>query len=161
MVTSVSAEREAAENEILSDLYAQAGRLGGGIGGAIGGGAGAGGARGGARGARRAAKWLKNEVCEVEFELPMSEDASLAAVERVLEEEGQGIEPLVPREGVLTRSAVVGSIRRNWAVVTIELRGETTQSTRVQLRAVSKEGLIKQHAATKTADRLRDALTAL
>jgi hypothetical protein len=161
MVGSVSAGREAAENEILTDLYAQAGRLGGGIGGTIGGGAGGGGARGGARGARRAAKWLKNDVCDVEFELPMSEDASLAAVERVLEEEGQGIEPLVPLEGVLTRSAVVGSIRRNWAVVTIELKAETTHSTRVHLRAVSKEGLIKQHAAKKAADRLRAALIAM
>lgn len=154
----MSAEREAAENEILTDLYGQAGRLGGSIGGAIGGSGGGG--RGGERGGRRAAKWLKNLVCEVEFELAMSEAASLAAVERVLGEQGQTIEPLAPDEGVLTRSAVVGSIRRNWAVVTIELKARGADSTRVHLRAVSKEGLIKQHAAEKTADRLRDALTA-
>lgn len=155
-----SDEQEAWENEILVERFARAGAIGGGIGGAAGGGGGGllGGRRGGARGARWGAMRLKNGVCELELTLPADPDQALAQVEAVLADKGELIEAPHAAAGIPTAAAVTGSLWQSPAVVTVEIRPDDAQGSRVKIRAVAKMGLFIRHTSEKTAQQIREAL---
>jgi hypothetical protein len=158
----VADEREAWENEILARHFANAGALGGGIGGAAGGGGAGlfGGRRGGARGARRAAGRMKNDVCELEFVLPMSAEEALEKVSDALSEKGELLETPYAAPGVPTVAAVTGSVWQNPTVVTVEIPRAHEGRSEVKIRAVAKISLLIRHTGEKVAHQVKDTLEA-
>jgi hypothetical protein len=154
---------EAGEDELLLAAMARLGATGGALGGALRApGGGKAGARGGARGAARGFKWTKKDVAEqhVRLNVGLSEAAglvhrSLAAVGRLVGSEEQA-DNAVAFRAVLG----VGLAGLNPAVVTAVVRGEQAEGVTVSLRAVGREGLIKQHPADKALAKITPLLSA-
>ncbi|MFI1358086.1 hypothetical protein ACH4TV_31555 [Streptomyces sp. NPDC020898] len=111
---------------------------------------------------RLVARMLRKNVHEVDLIVPLPPEETLRHVVRVLEQAGRGIEPTVA-EGTADRSTVRGLVSAgigglNSVVVTalVSMSGET--ETDVRLRAAALEGLIRQRAGERTAERLAMAL---
>jgi hypothetical protein len=159
------AERQVLTRE-LAGLTAKAGAIGGALGGGLTGGpSGAfGGRLGGRRGGRRGAERAARRLTEDRFELTLDVDAppveTLRTAAAVLAHGGTPLTNPLPRLDHDERWAVVGSGlgRLNRAVVRVSAIPTAGDRSRVVIRAVALEGVIKRHGGQKAAKRIRDAL---
>ncbi|MGW7268569.1 hypothetical protein [Streptomyces sp. NPDC054842] len=112
----------------------------------------------GRSGAAFTAKRLRKNVGEATLLLPLGIDPALERVREVLTEVSTGDAPWPLGSGAdgtaLRVMAGGGFGGLNPVVVTVVLNSDGEQRTSVRLRAVAKEGLIKQRAGEKTVDRL-------
>ena len=119
------------------------------------------GASGGRLGARLAARLLPADVHEIELVLELPSDEALARARSGLFSLG---EPVDKTQFADTHElcAVVGSgsLNLNPAVVTLQLVARTPASTTLRVRGVAKEGLIRQRAGRKAAERVAARLRA-
>ena len=119
------------------------------------------GASGGRLGARLAARLLPADVHEIELVLVLPSDEALALARSVLFSLG---EPVDETHFADTHElcAVVGSgsLNLNPAVVTLQLVATTPASTTLRVRGVAKEGLIRQRAGRRAAERVAARLRA-
>ena len=149
-------EEEEEEEEILVNrlgrLGWRSGRLAGGLQAAS----------GGRLGARFAARLLPEDVHEVLLVLALPADEALALARRVLASPGEPANETRLAEDKHELRAVVGSglLNLNPAVVTLQLLATTSASTTIRVRGVAKEGLIRQRAGRKAAERVAARLRA-
>jgi hypothetical protein len=112
-------------------------------------------------GARWVARFLPSVSFETRLEIEQSLSATVKNVEEMLTNIGRRLPELEsdPHAGVF--SAVIGSGRLNLnpTIVCIRLRSWGSR-TAVSIRAVAKEGLIKQHSAQGAVERVAAALEA-
>jgi hypothetical protein len=138
------------EEEILTDrlgrLAWRSGRLIGGLSSAV----------GGRLGARLAARLLPENVHEIELVLPLPPDEALALARRVVASLGEPVDATRLADDKYELRTVVGSgaLNLNPAVVTVQLVATTPGSTTIRVRGVAKEGLIRQRAGRKAAERV-------
>jgi hypothetical protein len=114
---------------------------------------------GGGWGARFAARFLRDDVHEIDVVVNLSADQAVAVLRRILVDlQDQD----VPAEsGAPDLRVVIGAgyLNLNPAVVTVTVRSSASAgSSTVHIRGVAKEGLIKQHAGRTAADRVAAAL---
>jgi hypothetical protein len=160
----VTAEEDAREleRELLTGSLGEAGAAGGRLGGRAGGGRpGAfGGESGGRTGARWAAKRLREDRCELALDAPVGADEAMRAASAVLSEAGEPVDVPLPALEPPEVWAIVGTGlgRMNPAVTRVAVEAVDAGRSRVTVRAVAKEGLIKQHGGRKAAQLVRDRL---
>ncbi|HEU0239638.1 MAG TPA: hypothetical protein VFR11_10225 [Micromonosporaceae bacterium] len=147
---------EAGEDDLLLAAVVRLGAKGGALGGAVGsaatGGAGLGaGGKGGARGAARGFKWTKKDVRERTVELRGTVAEASLAVERALRHAGDLIGSETRDDGSVAMRATVGVGMGglNPSVVTVVVHAAPDGTAILSVRAVGREGLIKQHPADK------------
>ncbi|RII13833.1 hypothetical protein DSC45_23035 [Streptomyces sp. YIM 130001] len=109
-------------------------------------------------GGKIASRFLKNDISEFDSELQLGFGPALERVRTVLVELAPGARPELEAAGtdrvtlrVLTGG---GALNLNPVVVTVEVTRSGEQTTAVHVRAIAKEGLIKQRAGQKTAERV-------
>ncbi|MET9384323.1 hypothetical protein ABZY09_25425 [Streptomyces sp. NPDC002928] len=113
-------------------------------------------------GAKFASRFLKDDICEFDHELPLALDHALERVRAVLAELTHGANPeLLGAETDRVTLRVLfgaGALNLNPVVVTVDVvrSGECTSG--VHVRAIAKEGLVKQRAGQKTAERVATLL---
>jgi hypothetical protein len=130
------------ESEIL---VREIGRLGGWFGGGI--------------GARWAARRLPSIPFETNFELQDSLSGAASAVEALLTKIGRRVPELESNTTAGLFHAVVGSGHLNLNPTVVRIQLQPLESfTSVFIRAVAKEGAIKQHSAQQAVERIRAAL---
>lgn len=123
-----------------------------------------GGSAAGAAGVRFVAKLLKKNVREVELVLPLEREAAFEQVRAALTQLGEEVAAPEVRDGA--RTAVVRVVAGggfgglNPVVVTAAVASAGPGVARVLLRGAAKEGLIKQRAGEKAAERVRALLSA-
>jgi 3-polyprenyl-4-hydroxybenzoate decarboxylase len=119
-------------------------------------------ASGGRLGARLAARLLSEDVHETELVLALRPDQALALARWVLTSLGDPIDETRLADDEHELRAVVGSgaLNLNPAVVTLRLGATTATSTMIRVRGVAKEGLIRQRAGRKAAERVAMRLRA-
>ena len=117
------------------------------------------GASGGRLGARLAARLLPADVHEIELVLVLPSDEALARARSVLFSLGEPVDEFADTHELCT---VVGSGSPNLnpAAVTLQLVATTPASTTLRVRGVAKEGLIRQRAGRKAAERVAARLRA-
>jgi len=110
------------------------------------------------RGGKIASRFLKNDISEFDSELRLAFDLALERVRTVLVELSPGAGPELEEAGtdrvtfrVLTGG---GALNMNPVVVTVDAIRSGERTTALHVRAIAKEGLIKQHASQKTAERI-------
>ena len=112
-------------------------------------------------GARWVAMFLPSISSETQLEIEQSSSATAKSVEKILINIGRRIPELDsdPTAGVF--NAVIGSGRLNLnpTIVCIRLQ-PLGWRTAVSIRAVAKEGLIKQHSARAAVEKIKAALKA-
>jgi hypothetical protein len=120
------------------------------------------GASGGRLGARLAARLLPEDVHEIELVLALPPDEALALAGWVLSSLGEPVHETRRADDNHQLRAVVGSgaLNINPAMVTLQLVATTPVSTTIQVRGVAKEGLIRQRAGHKAAERVAARLRA-
>jgi hypothetical protein len=120
------------------------------------------GASGGRLGARLAARLLPEDVHEIELVLALPPDEALALAGWVLSSLGEPVHETRLADDNHQLRAVVGSgaLNINPAMVTLQLVATTPVSTTIQVRGVAKEGLIRQRAGHKAAERVAARLRA-
>jgi hypothetical protein len=120
------------------------------------------GASGGRLGARLAARLLPEDVHEIELVLALPPDEALALAGWVLSSLGEPVHETRLADDNYQLRAVVGSgaLNINPAMVTLQLVATTPVSTTIQVRGVAKEGLIRQRAGHKAAERVAARLRA-
>ncbi|MEU9993030.1 hypothetical protein AB0E10_40970 [Streptomyces sp. NPDC048045] len=109
-------------------------------------------------GGKLASPFLKNDIGEFDRELPLDFEHALERVRAVLTELPRGANPELVEAGtgrvtlrVLTGG---GALKMNPVVVTVEVTRSGERTTTLHVRAIAKEGLIKQRAGQKTAERI-------
>ena len=119
-------------------------------------------ASGGRLGARLAARLLPEDVHEILLVLALPPDEALALARRVLASLGEPAAetPLVDDKHELRTVVGSGVLNLNPAVVTLQLLATTSASTTIRVRGVAKEGLIRQRAGRKAAERVAARLRA-
>lgn len=162
MSSAAEPDESALEERILAEALGELGETAGGFGGLFSGGlaGGLGGRRGGRRGAAGAAALLRVDRGEHSLELPLSPGEVLQAARdtcapegRILDSEEIPAEP--PQLWALVGSGAGGL---NPALVRVIAEPLAGGGCRVVVRAVAKEGLIKQRAGQKTAVWAREGL---
>ncbi|WP_369241871.1 hypothetical protein AB5J56_43730 [Streptomyces sp. R21] len=112
----------------------------------------------GRRGAEFTAKRLKKNVHEIDLRLPLAFEDAVERTHDVLTALGRQVDPLEPQPSADRRTirviAAGGAGGLNPVVVTAVLTRAEAAATGVLLRAAAKEGLIKQRAGEKTAQRV-------
>lgn len=119
-------------------------------------------ARGGRLGARLAARLLPEDVHVIELVLALPPDEALALAGRVLSSLGEPVDETRIGDDMHELRAVVGSgaLNLNPAIVTLRLVATTSTSTTIWVRGMAKEGLIRQRAGRKAAERVAAYLQA-
>jgi hypothetical protein len=144
------------EEEILVDrlgrLGWRSGRLSGGLQGAS----------GGRLGARLAGRLLPEDIHEIVLALALPPDEALARARCVLDSLGEPVDETRLADDKHELRAVVGSgaLNLNPAVVTLQLVATTSASTTIRVKGMAKEGLIRQRAGRKAAERVAARLRA-
>lgn len=112
-----------------------------------------------------AARFLKNDICEFDRELALTFDLAVERVRAVLADLSRGANPELVDAGtdrvtlrVLTGG---GALNLNPVVVTVNATRSGERLTSVHVRAIAKEGLIKQRAGQKTAEQVAARLAAV
>jgi len=110
-------------------------------------------------GARWTAKLLPSVPFEMHIELEESPLVTATIVESLLTKIGRSIPELTSDASAGLFSAVVGSgyLNLNPTIVRIQLRSLESR-TSIFIRAVAKEGAIKQHSARSAVERIKAAL---
>lgn len=156
---------EAGEDEILLAAVMRLGAAGGAVGGGLAGtGVGAtAGARGGARGAARGFKRMKKDLAEQQVQLSVDDAQARDVVRRAFETSGQLVGSEERPDGSVAFRALigVGMAGLNPVVVTAVVGGESADAVTVDLRAVGREGLIKQHPADKALAKIAGLLSSV
>ena len=106
------------------------------------------------------ARKLPTDAFQLELQLQADAEAVLRTTFSVFQEEGDIRDDIVADTINPTVSAVVGSgfLRLNPAIVTVEVIPSGDKSTSVLIIGMAKEGLIKQHAGQKAAERIAKLL---
>jgi hypothetical protein len=119
-------------------------------------------ASGGRLGARLAARFLSEDVHEIELVLPMPPDHALTLARSILASLGEPVDEIRLADDQYELRGVIGSgvLNLNPAVVTLQLVATTSASTTIRVRGVAKEGLIPQRAGRKAAERVTACLRA-
>ena len=109
-------------------------------------------------GGKFAARFLKNDITEFDRELPLGLDLAIERVRTALGELAPGVNPELVEAAtdrvtlrVLTGG---GALNMNPVVVTVVATRGSERITALHVRAIAKEGLIKQRAGQKTAERI-------
>jgi hypothetical protein len=107
------------------------------------------------------ARGLKRNVLEIDLALAMPPEAAAKRARQVLGELGRELD--IRADGETPDSQVVGIVAAgflnlNPAVVTVTIRA-TDDGSKLVVRGVAKEGLIKQHAGEAAAKRVAEVLT--
>ncbi|MGW6899590.1 MULTISPECIES: hypothetical protein [unclassified Streptomyces] len=110
------------------------------------------------RGGKIASRFLKNDISEFDRELQLGFDPALERVRAVLVELSPGANP-EPEEGGADRVTfrVItggGALNMNPVVVTVDVTRSSERTTILHVRAIAKEGLIKQRAGQRTAEHI-------
>jgi hypothetical protein len=115
---------------------------------------------GGKSGSSLMARLLPNNTFELAIEISAEPQAVLQTVFRVLSEQGALLEDANTSASVPTLAAMIGSgfMNMNPAVVTVEVVPISDGLSKVSIRGVAKEGLIKQRAGEKAARRIGNLL---
>lgn len=110
------------------------------------------------RGGKIASRFVKNDIGEFDHELPLGFDLALEHIRAVLFELTPGANPALVAAAtdrvtlrILTGG---GALNMNPVVVTLDVTRSGEQTTTLHVRAIAKEGLIKQRAGQKTAERI-------
>ncbi|WP_330302026.1 MULTISPECIES: hypothetical protein [unclassified Streptomyces] len=110
------------------------------------------------RGGKIASRFLKNDIGEFDRELPLGFDLALERVRAVLAELSPGANPELVEAAtdrvtlrVLTGG---GALNMNPVVVTVDATRGGERTTTLHVRAIAKEGLIKQRAGQKAVERI-------
>jgi hypothetical protein len=110
------------------------------------------------RGGKIASRFLKNDISEFDRELPLGFDLALERVRAVLVELSPGANPELVEAAtdrvtlrVLTGG---GALNMNPVVVTVDATRSGERTTTLHVRAIAKNGLIKQRAGQKAVERL-------
>ena len=113
-------------------------------------------------GARFMARLLPTNIHEISVILDGDPQAVCKRAVNLVTKDGDLVAQRQPSPGVLEVRGLIGAgtARLNPTVVTVRVSGRHGGGSRVQVRAVAKEGLVKQHAGKKTATRYLDQLTA-
>jgi len=160
---------EAGEDEILLAAMMQLGATGGALGGALGGAiagspglSGAAGARGGARGAARGFKRTRKDVAEQTVKLSMDLPEASQTVLRAVEAVGQVVGSEMSDDGAAAIRAVLGGWPRGPEPGRCHCDHQSGGARHVDrpLRAAGREGLIKQHPASKALAKITPLLPA-
>lgn len=112
------------------------------------------------RGAVIAAKRMRANVFETDVALPMPVEQAAARVRSLLEELGGLLDEESSGGGHRVRGMMgAGSMNLNPTVVTVTLTETGSAATAARIRGVAKEGLIKQRAGQKAAERVAARLS--
>lgn len=110
------------------------------------------------KGGTFASRFLKSDVAEFDRELPLGFGPAVEHVRTVLVQLAGGMTPEPVEAGAdrVTFRALTGGgyLDLNPVVVTIGATRDGERTTAVHVRAVAKEGLVKQRAARKAAERV-------
>ncbi len=143
------------DDDILANELAKFGARGGGIGG------GNAGKLGGWLGGQLSAKFLPNNVYEISLDVVTQPASVLSLATSVLNAEGKllGTEEI---SGTFEVKGLIGAgfLNMNPAIVTVLITAVSNYQTHVTIQGKAKEGLIKQHAGEKAAERIAQQLTA-
>jgi len=144
------------EDEILAAELGKIGAKGAGLGVAVGGAVGVASKRGGAGGAAFAGRRLRKNVHEIEMTLAAPLDEVFVQVVSLVGSMGRVVAQAGPSDGRAIVRGVLGAgiMDLNPAVVTVTMVPAGDSGTSVQIRGAAKEGLIKQRAGQKAAERL-------
>jgi hypothetical protein len=112
------------------------------------------------RGAVIAAKRMRANVFETDVTLRLTVTEAAVRVRELLGELGGLIDEVPAASGTRLRGMMgAGSMNLNPTVVTVTLTDGGPGETAARIRGVAKEGLIKQRAGQKAAERVAAALT--
>jgi hypothetical protein len=116
----------------------------------------------GGSGARFMARLLPANIHEVSAIVDADPQAVCNRAVNLVTQDGDLVAQRQPSPGVLEVRGLIGAgtARLDPTVVTVRVAGHHRGGSRVQVRAVAKEGLVKQRAGEKTATRYLDQLTA-
>ena len=116
----------------------------------------------GGSGARFMARLLPTNIHEVSAIVDADPHAVCERAVNLVTKDGDLIAQRQPSPGVLEVRGLIGAgtARLNRTVVTVRVAGHHRGGSRVRVRAVAKEGLVKQHAGEKTASEYLNQLTA-
>ncbi|MEU9782584.1 hypothetical protein AB0H92_16740 [Streptomyces phaeochromogenes] len=109
-------------------------------------------------GGRFASRFMRNDVGEFDRELPLDFDTAHERVRALLFGVSHGVHPVV-LEATTDRVTLRvltggGALAMNPVVITADVTRGSGWATPIHVRAVAKEGLIKQRAGQKTAERI-------
>ena len=114
------------------------------------------------KGGKFASRFLRNDVAEFDHELPLELGPAVGRARAVLGRLAGGTVPEPVEAGadrvtlrVLTGGGYLGM---NPVVVILDATRNGERTTTLHVRAVAKEGLVKQRAAQKTAERVAELL---
>ncbi|MFC8664396.1 hypothetical protein [Streptomyces sp. NPDC057199] len=107
-------------------------------------------------GGKFASRFMRNDVGESDRELPLDFDTTLERVRTLLFGMARGAHPVV-LEATTDRVTLRvltggGALSMNPVVITVDVTRAGEWATGIHVRAVAKEGLIKQRAGRKTAE---------
>lgn len=116
----------------------------------------------GGAGSARAARRLRADIHEKEMVCSAPMDEVLVEVDTLTATIGRVVARSGPTDGRAIVRVVTGSgaLNLNPAVVTVTVSSIDSTSTKVHIRGVAKEGLIKQRAGQKAAERFAALLSA-
>jgi hypothetical protein len=111
-------------------------------------------------GARFMAKRLPVEECEASIIVAANVDDVRASVYEALNSAGRLTDAFASQATGDRLSAIVGSgyMNLNPTIVHVGLTESSQASTRISVRAIAKEGVVKQHSAAKAVERIRTLL---
>jgi hypothetical protein len=149
------------EDEILAAELGKLGDAGGRMGATVGGMLGLQGnseanARGGAAGAKWAGRRLRKNTDEIDMTLAIPLDETYVRVASLLGALGRVVAQVGPADGrgVVRGVLGAGAMNLNPAVVTVTMTSAGQGATTLCIRGAAKEGLIKQRAGEKAAQRV-------
>ncbi|MFE5086418.1 hypothetical protein [Streptomyces mirabilis] len=110
------------------------------------------------RGGKFASRFLKNDIVEFDRELPLGFDPALERAGTALAELAGGANPELVEAGTdrVTLRVLTGGgyLNMNPVVVTVDATRSGERTTTLHVRAIAKEGLVKQRAGQKAAERI-------
>jgi len=114
----------------------------------------------GGPGAKLAARFLPVEEREVAIEINANVATVRASTSELLQTIGRLIDDSASQNMAATLSAVVGSghMNLNPTIVHVEFTALSQASSKVVIRCIAKEGLVKQDSAAKALERIKNLL---
>jgi hypothetical protein len=106
------------------------------------------------------ARWLPEDVYELALETGSSPEKAWQAALAILSREGKVLENQMAETGEAVVRAIVGSgaWHVNPALVTVRVTSTADGMTRLEIRGIAKEGLVRQRAGKAAVNRIADLL---